>query len=116
MVQSDALSRRPDHDPGDNDNEDMVVLPDSKFARSLAAYWTMTCAATEEETVISSDDRPITMLINQELRDRIANCHVWEPIVRDAITALFHKGPPPAQTALSDWMTDGNLVYYRDKL
>ena len=116
MVQSDALSRRPDHDPGDNDNEDMVVLPDSKFARSLAAYRTIACAAMEEEAVITMDDRPITALVNQELHDRIANCHVREPIVRDAITALFDKGPPPARTALADWMTDGNLVYYRDKL
>jgi len=32
MIQSDALSRRPDHCPvEDNDNEDMVLLPDNLF-------------------------------------------------------------------------------------
>jgi hypothetical protein len=32
MVQSDALSRRPDHVPeADEDNEEMILLPDSLF-------------------------------------------------------------------------------------
>ena len=32
MVQSDALSRRPDHIPeNDNDNEEVVLLPDTLF-------------------------------------------------------------------------------------
>jgi len=32
MFQSDALSRRPDHIPEkDNDNEDITILPDSLF-------------------------------------------------------------------------------------
>ena len=33
----DALSRRPDHDDGSQDNEEVVALPDSLFARALAA-------------------------------------------------------------------------------
>ena len=36
MVQSDALSRRPDHIPeNDNDNEDVVLLPDTLFIRVI---------------------------------------------------------------------------------
>ena len=32
MIQSDALSRRPDHCPEeDNDNEDMILLPENLF-------------------------------------------------------------------------------------
>ena len=33
---ADALSRRPDHDDGSQDNEEVVALPDSLFARALA--------------------------------------------------------------------------------
>jgi hypothetical protein len=32
---ADALSRRPDYDQGERDNEDVVVLPDTLFARSM---------------------------------------------------------------------------------
>ena len=34
---ADALSRRPDHDDGSQDNEEVIALPDSLFARALAA-------------------------------------------------------------------------------
>ena len=34
---ADALSRRPDHDDGSQDNEEVVALPDSLFARAIAA-------------------------------------------------------------------------------
>ena len=32
---ADALSRRPDHDDGSQDNEEVIALPDSLFARAL---------------------------------------------------------------------------------
>ena len=32
---ADALSRRPDHDDGSQDNEELITLPDSLFARAL---------------------------------------------------------------------------------
>ena len=36
MIQSDALSRRPDHCADDDtDNDDMVMLPDSLFVNLL---------------------------------------------------------------------------------
>src|SRR5713101_8270993 len=35
MGKSDALSRCPDHDTGENDNEDQILLPPTIFARSL---------------------------------------------------------------------------------
>ena len=34
---ADALSRRPDHDDGSQDNEEVIALPDSLFARALVA-------------------------------------------------------------------------------
>jgi len=36
MIQSDALSRRPDHCPEeDNDNEDMILLPENLFINRI---------------------------------------------------------------------------------
>lgn len=36
MIQSDALSRRPDHIPeGDNDNNDIILLPDALFVKVI---------------------------------------------------------------------------------
>jgi hypothetical protein len=33
---ADPLSRRPDHDDGKGDNENMIALPDEVFVRTLA--------------------------------------------------------------------------------
>jgi len=36
MIQSDALSQRPDHIPeGDDDNENIVMLPDTLFVNAI---------------------------------------------------------------------------------
>src|SRR5713101_1742989 len=35
MGKSDALSRHPDHNMGENDNEDQILLPPTLFAQSL---------------------------------------------------------------------------------
>src|SRR5713101_680582 len=35
MGKSDVLSQHPDHDTGDNDNEEQILLPSTIFARSL---------------------------------------------------------------------------------
>ena len=59
MVQSDALSRRPDHCPiEDNDNEDIIMLPDDLFIN----------------------------LIDVDLQERIANIDAMD---KDAETALL---------------------------
>ena len=36
---ADALSRRPDYDQGENDNKDVVVLPDHLFVRATHMEW-----------------------------------------------------------------------------
>ena len=59
MIQSGALSQRPDHCPTeDNDNEDMVLLPDNLFIE----------------------------LIDVDLQERIANIDTMD---KDAETALL---------------------------
>ena len=37
---ADALSRRPDYDTGENDNQDVVVLPDALFIRTITTIHT----------------------------------------------------------------------------
>ena len=37
---ADALSRRPDHDTGEDDNQDVVVLPDALFVRTVTTIHT----------------------------------------------------------------------------
>ena len=61
MVQSDALSRRPDLCPDeDTDNEDKIPLPDTMFVR----------------------------IINTELKDLIANNKQHDMVILEAIWAL----------------------------
>ena len=36
---ADALSRRPDYDQGEDDNKDVVVLPDRLFVRATHMEW-----------------------------------------------------------------------------
>ena len=35
LTQADALSQWADHNPGDHDNEEITVLPDSLFANAV---------------------------------------------------------------------------------
>ena len=54
MVQSDALSRRPDHIPEeDTDNEDLVLLPDELFINLINVELAkmIESAATSDELV-----------------------------------------------------------------
>ena len=111
MTVSDALSRRPDHDDGKSDSEDIVMIPDSVFARRI-----------EQEEGTDDINGLITLLphhllaraINTPLLDAICQEHEREPIVLEAIQALQGNGPTPAQTSLEDWQTDRALIWYQE--
>jgi len=86
MIQSDALSRRPDHCPTeDNDNEDMVLLPDNLFID----------------------------LIDVDLQERIANIDKMD---KDAETALLLllNGKLADDWTLEKY-GDRNILFYREK-
>jgi len=86
MIQSDALSRRPDHCPAeDNDNEDMVLLPDNLFID----------------------------LIDVDLQERIANIDKMD---KDAETALLLllNGKLADDWTLEKY-GDRNILFYREK-
>ena len=76
MIQSDNLSRRPDHIPDeDHDNEDQVLLPDSLFLR----------------------------LIDNDLQDLIADSDRWDELALDALNNVQKNGPNELTKNLNDW-------------
>jgi hypothetical protein len=92
MIQSDALSRRPDFVPeNDTDNEDMTMLPDKLFIN----------------------------LIDTELQHRIANCKALDKDAMDALSMLLEEGDASVRNALNDWTVEefhGNkILFYKGK-
>ena len=88
MVQSDALSRRPDLCPDeDTDNGDKVLLPDTMFVR----------------------------LIDTELKDLIANNDRLDNVILDAIQAMQNGERLPMNSRMNDWKLDSGLIFYKGK-
>jgi hypothetical protein len=92
MIQSDALSHRPDfYLDDDDDNTDITLLPDDLFVS----------------------------LVDLELQRRITNSDSYDSTAADAIKLLLDNGPSVAQSDLSDWtidhVDDKPILFYRDK-
>jgi len=88
MVQSDALSRRPDHVPEeDTDNEDLVLLPDELFIN----------------------------LVNIELAKMIESAATSDELVKDMTNVLSTKGVPTIRSNLSDWKIEDGMLFYQDR-
>ena len=92
MIQSDALSRRPDLCPEeDNDNENIVMLPDNLFIN----------------------------LIDTDLQERISKAEDLDKDASDAIQLLLETGPTTVQKELADWTIEDfkgrNILFYKGK-
>ena len=92
MIQSDALSRRPDLCPDDdNDNEDIIMLPQDMFLN----------------------------LIDTELQNRIALSDDLDGIAAKSLKLLLEMAPTSMTTGLNDWTiekTNGQtILFYRGK-
>jgi len=87
MIQSDALSRRPDHVPEkDTDNENIVLLPDELFIK----------------------------LINMELARLIESAATSDEFVKDMDKVLSTKGVPLIKSNLLDWKIEDGILFYQD--
>src|SRR5271155_4646788 len=87
MVQSDALSRRPDHCPDtDTDNEDRVLLPDNLFVRT----------------------------IDLDLHDLIASTGKEDNVFQSTIKAIVNQEELPLNFRSSDWTIKDDLLLYKD--
>ena len=88
MVQSDALSRRPDHIPEeDTDNEDLILLPDKLFIN----------------------------LVNIKLAKMIKSAATSDELVKNMTNVLSMKGVPPIKLNLSDWKVEDGMLFYQDQ-
>ena len=92
MVQSDALSRRPDHCPDeDTDNEDIIMLPDNMFVH----------------------------LIDVELQDKIARSTDLDGNATEALKLLLESGTTTMTAGLQDWkiqQSNGrNILFYKGR-
>ena len=71
----------------DNNNEDIVMLPESIFVQ----------------------------VINTDLHNVLAENIMKDEIVTDAIEVLKLNGIPPIKSALSDWKMDNSLLFFKGK-
>ena len=91
MIQSDALSRRPDFIPEeDHDNENRILLPEEMFVN----------------------------LIDTDLQDRIANSTNYDFDVKNALEMLLEKGPNTLQNDLENWknIMEETLCFTKEKI
>jgi hypothetical protein len=92
----DTLSRRPDHDTGENDNEDCVLLDPSLFAtiRSLSVAFK-----------------------DNELTKEIRGCQNRDEEVQNAHRYLLAPQTSPTKTALQKlWTVQDGLTFYQGHL
>ena len=88
MIQSDALSQQPDLClKKDNHNENVTLLPEQMFIQSIDTY----------------------------LQDLIAQARNQDHVIVDALEALKTHGTLLMQSLLSDWKTEDNLMFYKDR-
>ena len=88
MIQSDALSRRPDHVAENNDdNENIIILPDNLFIN----------------------------LINVELANMIESATTSDELVQNISNVLSMKGIPPIKSSLSDWKMENGKLFYPEQ-
>ena len=88
MILSDALSRRPDFVPEeDDDNDNMTMLPNDLFIN----------------------------LTHTDLQQRIAHCDTLDKDVTDALAILLEQGPSSVKHQLNDWTMetfDGKTILF----
>uniref|UniRef100_A0A0W0FDG5 Integrase catalytic domain-containing protein n=1 Tax=Moniliophthora roreri TaxID=221103 RepID=A0A0W0FDG5_MONRR len=89
MAQSDALSRQPDLvEDEDNDNEDVVMLPDKLFVNA----------------------------INTELKDMLGKAMTTDEFHQMTLESLIDKGVPLIKSLLMDWKIENNMLFYKDQV
>ena len=92
IVQSDTFSQRPDFTPiTDNDNEDLIVLPNKLFIN----------------------------LINLDLQKRILNCNAFDSDATEALKVLLEGDSKTIRSELEDWtlekVDNKKTLFYKGK-
>ena len=87
MIQSDALSCRSDHITKDNDNNDIILLPDSLFVR----------------------------IVDSDLHYSIFEATMKDTFFASILEALKTNGPFPITSKLKDWCLEDGLLFFKDR-
>jgi len=87
MIQSDALFCHPDHIIDDNDNDDIILLPDSLFVR----------------------------IIDTDLHYSIFEATMKDTLFASALEALTTNGPFTITSKLEDWCLEDGLLFFKDR-
>jgi hypothetical protein len=87
-IQADALSRRPDHTKGEEDDELVTMLPKEQFISLIAT----------------------------DLRDQIQTLSSNDDFIKGIIKCLKEQSTPPLRTALSDWTLDDGIILFKNKV
>ena len=92
MIESDALSQRPDHCARDDtDNTDVVMLPADLFIK----------------------------LIDLDLQKRIADSEILDKDAKGALTLFTEQGPDTLRDGTEDWTVElfngKNILFYKGK-
>lgn len=87
MVQSDTLSRLHHLNLEDNDNDAVVLLPDSIFVNA----------------------------IDSSLAEQLRTSMTKDQIVTDALEAIKSHGPLPMKSQLEDWIMEDGLLFYKNR-
>ena len=87
MIQSDTLSHCSDHTVDNNDNDDIILLPDSLFVR----------------------------IIDINLHYSIFEATVKDTLFASALEALKTNGPFPITSKLEDWCLEDGLLFFKDR-
>ena len=85
MVQSDTLSRLHHLNLEDNDNDAIILLPDSLFIAT----------------------------IDTTLADRIKSVQSRDQVILDALKAVKDGTALPMKSSLADWSFEDGLVFFR---
>ncbi|ESK90661.1 pro-pol protein [Moniliophthora roreri MCA 2997] len=89
ITQADALSRQSnEQDDINNDNEDIIVLPDRLFIKR------------------------IDLGMKEDIAERLGP----DDFHKSALEQLLHQGMPPIKSALSDWKLEGDLLFFQDQV
>ena len=87
MIQSDALSRRPDHITDKIDNDDIIVLPNNIFIK----------------------------MVNLELQNEIREETAKDDFFVKALLAMKENGPLSIRSKLEDWKTEEGLLFFKNR-
>ena len=101
MGKADALSRRPDHGSGGDDNDNIVLLKPEVFAIRVLGGVTL---SGEEEAIL------------EEIKELMKSGNMEESVVKAAEELKRGRANTANTLRGSEWSQDAGLMYFRDRL